>query len=62
MDIRLRTLLAVVILAMVLPLTASSAAKSYTLSSPDGKLRAEISAVNNVSYSVWFNGTQVLAP
>ncbi len=62
MDIRLRTLLAAVILAMVLPLTASSAAKSYTLSSPDGKLRAEISAVNNVSYSVWFNGTQVLAP
>ena len=62
MKTRLRTLCAALVLATVLPLTASAAVKVQTLSSPDGKLKAEISAGDKVSYSVKYNGTTVLSP
>ena len=62
MNIRLRTIFTAIIIAMMLPLTAYSAVKSYTVSSPDGKLKAEITAGDKVSYSITFNGKTILSP
>lgn len=38
------------------------AAKDYTVSSPDGRLKAEISVGDAITYSVSFNGKEVISP
>ena len=52
-------------LAAILPflsVAAFAAPKTYTLSSPDGRVKAEINASGKVSYSVTFDGKTILAP
>ena len=58
----LKTLLCFAILAICMPLTAFAAKTSWTLASPNGKIKAEIKADGKVSYSVTFEGKTVLAP
>ena len=62
MNIKTRTLISVIILAFAIPLTASASLKTYSLSSPDGRLLTKINVGETVTYSVSFNGVQVLAP
>lgn len=47
---------------VLLSFSALSADKTKTLSSPDGKIKAEISYGSKVSYSVSYNGVQILNP
>ncbi|MBR4756694.1 MAG: glycoside hydrolase family 97 N-terminal domain-containing protein, partial [Bacteroidales bacterium] len=58
----LRILFCVVFSIFSLPLMVVAAPKTYTLSSPDGRIKAEINAGDKVSYSVKFDGKVVLAP
>ena len=57
-----RILFCVVFSVFSLPLMVVAAPKTYTLSSPDGRIKAEINAGDKVSYSVKFDGKVVLAP
>ena len=50
------------LLACILPFAAGAAAKTWTLVSPDGRIKAEVSASGKVTYSVTFDGKVVLAP
>ena len=45
-----------------MPMTAFAAKTSWTLASPNGRIKAEIKADGKVSYSVTFDGKTVLAP
>ena len=58
----LKSLFCFAILAICMPLTAFAAKTSWTLASPNGKIKAEIKADGKVSYSVTFDGKTVLAP
>ena len=58
----LKSLFCFAILAICMPMTAFAAKTSWTLTSPDGRIKAEIKADGKVSYSVTFDGKTVLAP
>ena len=45
-----------------MPLISLGAQKSWTLASPDGRVKAEITASGKVTYSVTFDGKTILAP
>lgn len=54
--------LAAAALALCLAVSASAASKSYGLSSPDGRITAEIVTGDGVNWSVSFNGKQLITP
>ena len=56
-----RGLLALV-LAVLMTAMAVAAPKSYSLSSPDGKVVAGISAGNEISWTLSFNGKSIISP
>jgi alpha-glucosidase len=58
----LKSMIAASVLSLILPLTASAAKNSHVLTSPDGKITVEIETGGKVSYSVFFNGKEILAP
>ena len=58
----LRTIFCVILIAMNLPVASWAARTSWTLSSPDGRIKAEIKADGKVSYSVTFDGKEILSP
>ena len=49
------------ILALTMPLLAM-AEKTSTLTSPDGKLKVEVTSGSKVTYSVTYDGTEILKP
>ncbi len=49
------------ILALTMPLSAM-AEKTSTLTSPDGKLKVEVTSGSKVTYSVTYDGTEILKP
>lgn len=60
MNNAIKSLLLVAMLAICFPAASSAARKSWTLSSPDGRIKVEIKADGNVSYSISFDGKTVL--
>ena len=58
----MRRILTTAFLALSLPIAALSAGKSWTLSSPDGRIKADICSDGKVTYSVTFDGKTILAP
>ncbi len=62
MSITLKTILAAATLAVCMPSEASAAKNTYSISSPDGRIRAEVRTSGRLTYSVSFNGTRILAP
>ena len=40
----------------------TAAQKNYTLNSPDGRISVEVSALGNLTWSVSFDGREVLSP
>ncbi len=50
------------LVAACLPVTAFAAKTSWTLCSPNGKIKAEIKANGKVSYSVTFNDKTIISP
>ena len=47
---------------MILLLAGNTMAQSYTLLSPDGKTALEIAIGDSTTYSVYFNGVQIILP
>ena len=62
MTTKLKTILCAAVLALCMPLISLGAQKSWTLASPDGRVKAEITASGKVTYSVTFDGKTILAP
>ena len=62
MNKTLKTLFCTVIFAICLPFMSMAAAKVYSLTSPDGRIKAEIKADGKVTYSVTFDGKTILEP
>ena len=62
MSYKLKSIICAALMAVCLPMVASAAKKAWTLSSPNGRVKAEIKADGKVSYSVTFDGKAVLAP
>ena len=62
MNTTFKSLLCIALAALCVSFSAFSAPKTYTLTSPDGRIKAQISAGDKVSYSVTFDGKVVLAP
>lgn len=58
----LKSLLCASALAVCLPFVAFSAPKKQVLSSPDGKIQVEVNTNGKVTYSVTYNGIQLLSP
>ena len=58
----LKTIICAAVLAVSLPFVSLGAQKTWTLASPDGRVKAEINATGKVTYSVSFDGKTVLAP
>lgn len=58
----LKSLFFAALVAVCLPVTGFAAKTSWTLSSPDGKIKAEIKANGKVSYSITFKGKTILKP
>ena len=58
----LKTIICAAVLAVSLPFVSLGAQKTWTLASPDGRVKAEINATGKVTYSVTFDGKTVLAP
>ena len=58
----LKTIICAAVLAVSLPFVSFGAQKTWTLASPDGRVKAEINASGKVTYSVTFDGKTVLAP
>ena len=58
----LRPVIGIALLALCLPATSFAAKKTWTLSSPNGRIKAEIKADGKLSYSITFDGKQILAP
>ena len=57
-----KSILLAALMAVCLPLTAGAAKNTWTLSSPNGRIKAEVKANGKVSYSVTFDGKTILAP
>ena len=57
-----KSLISIAFMAVLFPAAAFAAKTSWTLTSPDGRIKAEIKADGKVSYSVTFDGKTVLAP
>ena len=62
MRITLKSILCATLMAVCLPAVSFAAKNTWTLSSPDGRIKAEIKADGKVSYSVTFDGKTILAP
>ena len=62
MNISLKSILCAALMAVCLPAVSFAAKNTWTLSSPDGRIKAEIKADGKVSYSVTFDGKTILAP
>lgn len=58
----LKFILCLVLVAVCLPFASFAAKKTWTLSSPDGRLKSEIKADGKVTYSVTFDGKEILSP
>ena len=58
----LKSLFCAALVAVCLPVTSFAAKSSWVLTSPDGRVKAEIKADGKVSYSVTFDGKTILAP
>ena len=58
----LKSILCIALMAVCLPVASFAAKNTWTLSSPDGRLKAEIKANGKISYSVTFDGKTILAP
>ena len=58
----LKFILCLVLVAVCLPSASFAAKKTWTLSSPDGRLKSEIKADGKVTYSVTFDGKEILSP
>lgn len=51
------------IIALMVSMSAGAAAqKNYTLKSPDGRISVEVSVLGNLTWSVSFDGSEVLSP
>ena len=57
-----KSLISIAFMAAFFPAAAFAAKTSWTLTSPDGRIKAEIKADGKVSYSVTFDGKTILAP
>ena len=57
----LKTIVCAAVMAACLPFLSFGAQKSWTLASPDGRVKAEINSSGKVTYSVTFDGKTVLA-
>ena len=57
-----KSLISIAFMAVLFPAASFAAKTSWTLTSPDGRIKAEIKADGKVSYSVTFDGKTVLAP
>ncbi|MBQ6087336.1 MAG: glycoside hydrolase family 97 protein [Bacteroidales bacterium] len=53
---------AFLIIAALVPVLAAAAPKAYRLESPDGKVVAEISAANEITWTLAYDGKAVLEP
>ena len=62
MNISLKSILCTALVAVCLPVVSFAAKNTWTLASPDGRIKAEIKADGKVSYSVTFDGKTILAP
>ena len=62
MNISLKSILCTALMAVCLPVVSFAAKDTWTLASPDGRIKAEIKADGKVSYSVTFDGKTILAP
>ena len=62
MNISLKSILCTALMAVCLPVVSFAAKNTWTLASPDGRIKAEIKADGKVSYSVTFDGKTILAP
>ena len=62
MNKTLKTLSCTVLFAICLPFMSMAAGKVYSLTSPDGRIKAEIKADGKVTYSVTFDGKTILEP
>ena len=62
MNIFLKSILCTALVAVCLPVVSFAAKNTWTLASPDGRIKAEIKADGKVSYSVTFDGKTILAP
>ena len=51
-----------VLVTFCLPVAVFSAGRTWTLSSPDGRINAEIRSDGKVTYSISFDGKVILAP
>ena len=58
----LKSFVCSVLATLCVSIAASAAQKPISLSSPDGRIKAEISTVGNLTYSLAFDGVTVLAP
>lgn len=61
-DMIKKALLAVAVFGLILPSSALGAGKVNSLSSPDGKLKVEVSTGSKVTYSVSYDGARILSP
>ena len=52
----------IALVAFCLPVAVFSAGRTWTLSSPDGRINAEIRSDGKVTYSISFDGKVILAP
>ena len=58
----MKRMLFAALLALCLPIAAFPAGKTWTLASPDGRLRAEVCSGGKITYTVTFDGKAILAP
>lgn len=59
---KFKTLFITLLASLAAPALSMAAGSSYSLYSPDGKINVEVSAGEKITYSVSFNGRQIVTP